>query len=224
VWAVPKAGKVAFAAIHATSGDIASKINKLREALEPNAETIGDIPPFNVALAYELYSLLLKPVESSWRPAKSLIVVTNGALGLLPLALLPTAPAQESDGNGPLFAGYRTVPWLARTHAVAMAPSAAALRTLRQLPAGPATRDPFIGFGDPYFNAEQAAQADAEQDTRPVAVASADTAAATRGLPLARRSSPQTEGVNSADLGQLPRLPDTAAELISMAYELGLDP
>src|SRR5207237_2104748 len=43
-------------------------------------------------------------------------------------------------------------------------------------------------------------------------------------LPLARRSSPQTEGVDSADLGQLPRLPDTATELVSIAKALGLDP
>ncbi len=45
----------------------------------------SDIPPFDLALAHELYTLLLKPVEAGWQPAKSLIVVTNGALGLLPL-------------------------------------------------------------------------------------------------------------------------------------------
>ena len=47
---------------------------------------------------------------------------------------------------------------------------------------------------------------------------------ATRGMPLARRSSPQTEGVSSADLAQLPRLPDTAVELTAIAKALGLDP
>ena len=45
-------------------------------------------------LAYELYAALLKPVEAAWQPAKNLIVVTNGALGELPLGLLPTAPSQ----------------------------------------------------------------------------------------------------------------------------------
>ena len=55
---------------------------------------ISDIPPFDLNLAYDLYSLLLKPVEAGWKPAKSLIVVTNGALGLLPLSLLPTAPGE----------------------------------------------------------------------------------------------------------------------------------
>jgi hypothetical protein len=134
VWAVPKSGGIAFAAIPATGGDIEAKVRKLREALEPEASTIADIPPFDVALGYELYSLLLKPVEQGWKQSKSLIVVTNGALGLLPLSLLPTAPASLAANDDPLFSNYRAVPWLARTHAVTMVPSAAALRTLRQLP------------------------------------------------------------------------------------------
>ncbi len=226
VWAVPQTGKVAFATIPATSGQIASKIGELRKALEPDAALISDIPRFDLKLAYELYSLLLKPVEAGWKAQKSLIVVTNGALGLLPLSLLPTAPvAEDEKENGLLFSGYRNVAWLARTHAVSMVPSAAALRTLRALPPGPASRDPFIGFGDPYFSPEQAAEADAEKDAKPVQVASADPAAnTTRGLPLNRRSSPKIEGVSSAELAQLPRLPDTAAELTSIAKALRIDP
>ena len=161
VWAVPKNGAVAFASINATGGDIASKVGKLREALEPQAAMISDIPAFDLKLAYELYSLLLAPVETGWKPAKSLIVVTNGALGLLPLSLLPTAPSEIPADDDPLFSGYRNVPWLARTHAVTTVPSAAALRTLRQLPAGKPGRGELIAFGDPYFSKEEAAEADA---------------------------------------------------------------
>jgi hypothetical protein len=124
VWAVPRTGPVAFAAIKASSGDIESKIRKLREALEPQAAMISDIPPFDLKLAYEIYSLLLKPVESGWKSAKNLIVVTNGALGLLPISLLPTAPLELAQEDDPLFSGYRNVPWLARTHAVTTVPSA----------------------------------------------------------------------------------------------------
>src|SRR5947209_19909821 len=98
-----------------TEREIESKIRKLREALEPQAAMISDIPPFDLKLAYEIYSQLLKPVESGWKPAKNLIVVTNGALGLLPLSLLPTAPAEVAQEDDPLFSGYRNVPWLART-------------------------------------------------------------------------------------------------------------
>ena len=65
VWAVPKDGPVAFASVAATAGEIETKVRKLREALEPQASMVSDIPPFDLALAYELYSLLLKPVEAA---------------------------------------------------------------------------------------------------------------------------------------------------------------
>ncbi|WP_334361200.1 MULTISPECIES: CHAT domain-containing tetratricopeptide repeat protein [unclassified Bradyrhizobium] len=220
VWAVPKSGPVAFAAIKATSGDIESKVRKLREALEPEAAMISDIPPFDLKLAHELYSLLLQPVESGWKPAKNLIVVTNGALGLLPLSLLPTAPSEARSDDDPLFSSYKNVPWLARTHAVTAVPSAAALRTLRQLPPGKAGRSELIAFGDPYFSREQEAEAATDEQIR-VADASGNT---TRGRPLKRRNSPKLDGVDSAELALLPRLPDTREELKSIALALQADP
>ena len=222
VWAVPKSGPVAFAAVKAKIGDIETKIRKLREALEPQLAMISDIPPFDLKLAYELYDLLLKPVESGWKPATSLIVDTNGALGLLPLSLLPTAPTEVAYNGDPLFSGYRGVPWLARTHAVSTLPSAAALRTLRQLPPGKPGRGELIAFGDPYFNKDQ--QAEAEITEAKVRLAEGDGGNVTRGLPLRRRSSPKLEGVDGAELGLLPRLPDTAEELKSIALALQADP
>jgi CHAT domain-containing protein len=221
VWAVPKNGPVAFAAIAAKSGEIESKIRKLREALEPQAAMISDIPPFDLKLGYELYQLLLKPVESGWKPAKNLIIVTNGALGLLPLSLLPTAPAEAKVDDDPLFSSYRDVPWLARTHAVATIPSAAALRTLRQLPPGRPDREEIIGFGDPYFSKDQQAEAEQPAPTTEVADAGGNV---TRGVPLKRRNSPKLDGVDSAELALLPRLPDTAEELKSIALALQADP
>jgi CHAT domain-containing protein len=221
VWAVPKNGPVAFAAIAAKSGEIESKIRRLREALEPQAAMISDIPPFDLKLGYELYQLLLKPVESGWKPAKNLIVVTNGALGLLPLSLLPTAPAEAKVDDDPLFSSYRDVPWLARTHAVATIPSAAALRTLRQLPPGRPDREEIIGFGDPYFSKDQQAEAEQPAPTTEVADAGGNV---TRGVPLKRRNSPKLDGVDSAELALLPRLPDTAEELKSIALALQADP
>lgn len=221
VWAVPKSGPVAFAAVKANIGGIESKIRKLREALEPQAAMISDIPPFDLKLGYELYELLLKPVESGWKPATNLIVVTNGALGLLPLSLLPTAPAEVDADEDPLFIGYRKVPWLARTHAVSTVPSAAALRTLRQLPPGKPGRSELVAFGDPYFNRDQQAEAEGGGEQVQLADAGGNT---TRGGPLKRRNSPKLEGVDSAELALLPRLPDTADELKSIALALQADP
>jgi CHAT domain-containing protein len=220
VWAVPKQGRVSFVSVAMTAGDLESKVRRLRQALELQVESIFEVPAFDLDLAHELYSALLKPVEASWKSSNSLIVVTNGALGLLPLSLLPTAPAQIKEGEGEPFVTYRGVPWLARTHAVTMVPSAAALRTLRQLPAASSRREPLIGFGDPYFSAEQFA--DAEQQK--AAARSEVAAVSSRGVPLRLRAALKTRQVDSADLAQLPRLPDTADELISVAKSLQVDP
>jgi CHAT domain-containing protein len=228
VWAVPKQGEVAFAAIPASALQIEAAVRRLREALEPQAATVGEIPPFDLALAYELYSLLLKQVEIGWKSARSLIVVANGALGELPLGLLPTAPAQVNPQAKPLFAGYRNVQWLARSHAVTVVPSAAALVTLRRLPPGAPGRDTLIAFGDPYFNAQEAAEA--EQELRaPVQVASVGAKSGatdnlTRGVPLKLRAAPHTEDVDHAELTLLPRLPDTRSELLAVAKALDVDP
>ena len=220
VWVARKDSPVRFARIKMTLGDLNAKVTKLREALEPKAAMISDIPPFDVRLASELYGLLLKDIEADWKPAKNLIVVTNGALGLLPLSLLPTAPAEIKADDDPLFSSYRNVPWLARTHAVTVVPSVSALQTLRKLPPAKPTRQELIAFGDPYFNKEQAD--DAAKADKPVQLA--DASGAMRGSPLKRRNSPQLDDADKADIGMLPRLPDTADELKSIALALQADP
>jgi CHAT domain-containing protein len=227
VWAVPKDGAVAFASVPLKAIDLAAKVHRLRQALEPDFTLVSEIPAFDLTLAYELYGLLLKPVEAAWGPSKSLIVVTNGALGELPLGLLPTAPAQVDVHVKPLFAGYRDAKWLARSHAITVLPSASTLVTLRHLPPGSATREKLIGFGDPYFNEQQAAEAEAPPPAETVEVAAADQLGAdavTRGLPLRRRASPHTEDVDTAELAMLPRLPDTRLELTTIAKVLNVDP
>jgi CHAT domain-containing protein len=132
---------------------------------------------------------------------------------------LPTALAEIRGDDDPLFSNYRSVPWLARTHAVTTVPSAAALRTLRQLPAGKQNRSELIAFGDPYFSRAQEAEAAGEK----VKLADAGDKV-TRGVPLQRRNALKLEGVDSADLAMLPRLPDTADELKSIALALQADP
>src|SRR5262249_35049875 len=116
----------------------------------------------------------------------------------------------------PLFAGYRKVAWLARTHAVTILPSAASLRTLRGLPAPSGKRESLIGFGDPVFNEKDAEEAPVQVATR--------GGPGIRGVPITLRAAPRTRGVNSADIAMLPRLPDTADELRSIALALQADP
>lgn len=225
VWAVPKAGDVAFTTTDLTRDRAEKLVAALRDALNPQAATLGEIPDFDLRLAYRLYEQTLAPAADVWRPAKSLLVAVNGALGQLPLSVLPTEKVRLGDRQGPLFAAYRDVPWLARSHAVTLVPSAAALVTLRSTPEGSADRKPFIGFGDPYFSGDQAAKAKAKL------VALADNRSATdtqtfrsRGLPLARRAVPKTEAIETPTLSVLPRLPDTAEEVRSLALAMSADP
>ena len=235
VWAVPKSGPVAFAPVNAKIGDVESKIRKLREALDPQAAMISDIPPFDLKLGYELYEMLLKPVESGWKPAKNLIVVTNGALGLLPLSLLPTAPAEVKEDEEALFAGYRKVPWLGpdpRGHDASLRRRRCA-RCGNCRPARPAAADWWplaipISTGISRLEAETAAQT---VEAKLEATSSTSRRRPrrrqqrhARRLPLKRRSSPKLEGVDSAEIGLLPRLPDTAEELKSIALALQEDP
>jgi hypothetical protein len=99
-WVVPKDGPTAFAAIPTTADAMERKVRGLRRTLEAEVERVADLPVYDLALAYELYGLPLKPLQASWMPARHLIVVTNGALGLLLLSLLPTAPAPLEQDQG----------------------------------------------------------------------------------------------------------------------------
>src|SRR5690606_31746490 len=221
VWAVPKSGPAVFAAADMGEKQIAQMVADLRKALEPDAGTLGDIPAYDLPLANQLYARLLEPVRACLRNADSYLIVPDKALGQMPFGLLVTrATGLPADGNAGLFSGYRHVPFLIREAAITQLPSVAALGTLRRMPANTAGRKAFVGFGDPWFSPEQAGEArmaaiPARIETRGLQ---------TRGLPLIRRSAPATQNVDSAELAQLPRLPDTADEVRSIAVALRADP
>lgn len=214
VWAVSKEAPVAFKKIDLTAGELEGKVKLLRESFG------GDvIQPFDVELAHSLYISLLEPVAQVWRPAKTLTIATNAALGLLPLGLLPTAPSSVATEPGAdRHAGYRAVPWLARTHAVTMVPSGASLRALRQLPPGSTKRDALIGFGDPFFTKQQA-----EAATKIVVAEQTSPGGPTvRGVPERRRA--LRRSADEPTFSDLLPLPDTAEELKSTAAALAVDP
>jgi CHAT domain-containing protein/tetratricopeptide (TPR) repeat protein len=222
VWAVPKAGQVAFAAAPLGRERVAAVIGSLRRSLDPQAASLGDIPSFDVGLSHRLYRELLAPVTPGWQQAQSLLVVADGSLGQLPLSVLTTKPAPPAQERKPLFSEYRDIPWLVRSHAVTVLPSVSSLATLRKLPPAAPTRRAFAGFGDPWFSQAQAAEAEAEKPTQPAALASRG-ALEVRGLPVSLRTTPALEGVSSANLAMLPRLPDTGDEVKSIALALNAD-
>ena len=218
VWAVPKRGAVKFAPVELGREQLTERVALLRGALDSNAEVLGDVPEFDVAVAYGLFEKLLKPVQAGWESANSLLVVAHGPLGYLPLSLLPTKKMVLGPETETLFTRYRDVPWLARTHAVTMLPSVASLKSLRDLPPGDTGRAAFAGFGDPWFSSEQAESAPPPRQAAELA----SRGIKTRGLRL--RAAPRTSGMDSAELARLPRLPDTADEIKSIAAALKADP
>ena len=218
IWAVPKEGVSHFAVADVGQDRLRKTVEALREALDPRAETLGDIPDFDLRLAHRLYRQILEPVEEGWKSTESLLITTNGVLGELPFAILPTKRVRKSKSKDPLFSEYQNVPWLVRTHAITLVPSAASLLTLRSLPPSKSGRQPFIGFGDPYFNSKQA---------KPVKVASLGNSKDitsrglnVRGLPVALRAAPSADKSSGVALSDLPRLPDTADEVRNLAIAM----
>src|SRR5262249_51531458 len=134
IWAVPASGPIAFAIAPLGHAQIKAMVKQLRKALDPEAATLAEIPPFDVDTAHQLYQALLKPVEAGWKGANNLLVVAQGPLAQLPFDVLVTEPYQlPAPGPGDVrFSGYRAVPFLARQMAVTWLPSVESLSSLRQ--------------------------------------------------------------------------------------------
>lgn len=218
IWAVPKEGTFQFTVAEVGQDRLRKTVEALREALDPRAETLGDIPDFDLRLAFRLYKQILEPVEAGWKNSNSLLITTNGALGELPFAILPTKRVRKSKSDGPLFANYRDVPWLARTHAITIIPSAASLLTLRSLPPSKSGRSPFIGFGDPFFNSQQSERHKVADIGSPRDISSRGLNV--RGLPVALRAAPSAKKSSEVNLSDLPRLSDTADEVRQLAIAM----
>ncbi|MBM3568530.1 MAG: CHAT domain-containing protein [Alphaproteobacteria bacterium] len=215
VWAIPKHGPVRFALVELEAAELERRVAELRRAVDSGAATVGALPPFDVALAHDLYRRLLAPVEPGWGAAERLSVAPHGALAMLPLGLLPTAPEIGTKGAMP-FVEYRSVAWLARRAAIAQVPSATALAALRAVPPAEGERADFIGLGDPAFDRVRAAQAETAGDPA--------LRLALRGVRAVAAGEAAPDGRLSRRLGELAPLPDTGFELTEIARALGVDP
>ncbi|MCX7180625.1 MAG: CHAT domain-containing protein, partial [Proteobacteria bacterium] len=231
VWAFKKEGPVAFAVVPLNREQVGSLVAKLRSALDPGDVDIERaLPRFDLDTAFELYSRLLTPVAAGWQGATSLLVAANGALGQLPLSVLPTAKFPEgrtalalATRRGMPYTEYGEVPWLIRQMAVTQLPSVNALVVLRKLPVGSANRTAFIGFGDPLFGKEQVASSGSRR-LRNLSIAR--TEPATIAVPAAPASDVKPAATTTPDwvnYSKIPPLPDTRDEILSLAATLKAD-
>ena len=203
VWAIHNNGLSGFSNIPVTKKEIGKDVERLRKALDPGVASVEEIPAFDVALSYKLYTQLIKPVESSLSGKELLISIPHVSLGQLPIATLLTESIKQPAKGAKAFSGYQNAPWLMRKIAISQLPSVNALAALRGMPRSVSSEQSFIAFADPYFSKQQA------QTSSQGAV----TQLATRGIPLKLRNAPKTSKVSSAELALLPGLPDTSIEV-----------
>jgi len=189
LWAV-RGDRAALYRLAIGAEALKTTVAALRERLDP--ELNPKLLPFDAERAHSLYQTILATAAPMLDGAHLVFVVPDGALESLPLGVLVTKPPGQEVRDA---AGYRDLAWFAKEHALAVLPSAGALRELRQYPAGARAVSPFIGIGDPVLGAAR--------DVKPVSFS--------RG-PL---------GDVVAALRALPSLPETAGELRAVAKSMG---
>jgi CHAT domain-containing protein len=216
IWGVSSSKDLIFANSKLGTQQLTQVVNTLRNALAPSITKLGDIPEFDVALAYDLFTSIFAPVAEAWSSSETINIVAYGPLQQLPPSLLPTTYPNLGQPSEPLFSRYANVSWLAKSHAIALLPSVASLSALRRASKSTTSSMPFLGFGDPYFSAQQAKEA----NNFSTATASRSTTDI-RGAHLSLRTVPNTRTVTTASLSLLPRLPDTRSEVIAVAKALG---
>jgi CHAT domain-containing protein len=221
VWAISRSSPVSFHVTDVGRSELEAVVNLLKRALDPQGvTTLQDIPDFDVLSAYGLYKKIFFPVMREYKNHDNILFVAQGPLSYLPISLLPITKPDLGPAKDLYFANYRNISWLAKSHAVTTLPSVSTLVSLRLFSKPRANQKPFIGFGDPVF--EQESQESQES-----------TCLSERGLKrkckdeansqVALRSKPSTRGLESASLKDLPRLPDTRDEILSIAKVLGAD-
>ena len=214
LWAFKKSGPVYFSTAKITREQIARRVQVLRKALDPgNVDLSSGIPDFDLDVAYSLYRDLLAPVSTGWQGASHLLVASNGALGQLPLATLPTAKVTTQRDPKLPYAHFKDIPWLIRQAAITYLPSVNALLSMRKLAQANVPRLPFVGFGDPEFTVE------------PILLASGTRRL--RNLTIDRPSQAdvaEAKLVEWMDYAKLTPLPDTRDEIFALAQALKADP
>ncbi|MCP3951682.1 MAG: CHAT domain-containing protein [Desulfobacterales bacterium] len=226
IWAVPKTGSVAMAKVPISKSNMTGMVVRLRKALNPGpASTAMEIPAFDLEMAHQIYEATLKPVADGWKQAKNLLVVTRGPIGQIPLAILPTTSKfkAEADKGKPIFSSYRDVDWLIKNHSVTVLPSISALVNLRSIKPKITEMLAYAGFGDPYFNLEQLAEAQNEGSRENALLSTRNAPIQVRGIRVTEAGVIDKKKIASIDIGMLNRLPDTREEVINIAATLKAD-
>ena len=222
VWALAPKG-----ALHMTSAklgrlELVEKTALLRDALEPDAITLDELPDLDLNTAYAIYGELFKPSHGIWSRARHLIYVSHGPLATIPLHVLPYREPTPRKDRKILFDKYRKVDWMVRKWGISQIPSAGALILLRMNTNAVRTKKPFLGFCDPIFSPDEAGMGATKEAARGSGLKSAAKRSATfKSLKL--RPTFRSAKMDHAGLESLPRLPETEEEVRTIAEILKAD-
>ncbi|HUK60936.1 MAG TPA: CHAT domain-containing tetratricopeptide repeat protein [Stellaceae bacterium] len=193
LWAVRQHGAEIYD-IALNAKDLTAAVKSLRANLDPVVNL--DFRPYPAKEAFALYEKILAPAAPFLAGVHHVMIVPDGALESLPFGVLVTkAPAADPRE----LADHRELAWLARDYAIIVLPGVSSLKALRQVAVRSKASLPFVGIGDPLLKGG---------------------AGATRGV--ANLADLFKGGLADPDkLRELPRLPETADEIRSVAAALG---
>ncbi len=203
VWAVTRDGNNTAARVEMPRARLTQLVQAIRKTLD-FAAMGSNVPAFNASAASTLYQQLLGPVQASMEGKSHLIVAAGGVLGQIPFGVLLTRPTTVSRVDAP---------WLIRQAAITHVPSLSAWLAVKQFAKARSAPEALVAWGDPRFSG---------------GVADAGTGAvATRHVGLTRAATSvdlEKEDPHSAlRYGDIPALPETRDELLSIAAALHAD-
>lgn len=182
-------------ALPVSTSRVTSLARGLRDSLDMDAWPSSENPkPYNVSAAHALYKALIAPLEPLLAGKDRWLIVPDGGLAGVPVGALLKSPAAIPRTPQ----AYRALDWVASDKLTILTlPSASAVVGLRFKATRSSATLAFFGVGDPALGSSQAF--------------------ASRGI----RVKPIQTGAEPIELMQLPSLPETRDELVSIAAALG---
>jgi CHAT domain-containing protein len=128
-----------------------TELEALVRSLRTGADMVnGKAPTFPIADAARLHEIIFGPIKGRLGAYRKLLVLGDGPLQSLPYGILLTGmPADEPK----LAQQFRAaaLPWLVRTHAIALVPSVRSLVAQRSGKHASRAPRPFLGIGNPQL-------------------------------------------------------------------------
>ncbi len=161
LWAVPKRGAPRWVKLPRPTGDLLAAVRELRSLMGVASEARGatplapgagaDRPARVLRAAHALYGATLAPV-ADMIAGRELVVVPSKRLSGLPFHMLVEAlPADDASDR------WREAGWLARSHAITVLPSVAALKAAGAPDPSTDTPAPYLGFANPLLTGRDGA-------------------------------------------------------------------